>query len=76
MRRIASQVRDRLLPVAAWTRRRRWNASDDTILIVQPDHLGDILLSQPAVRHLREIHPDSRLIAVVGPWSREIATIA
>jgi heptosyltransferase-2/heptosyltransferase-3 len=49
---------------------------DDTILILQPDHLGDILLAQPAVRRLRELHPDSRLVAVVGPWTREIAELA
>ncbi len=43
------------------------------ILILQPDHLGDVLLSQPAVTLLREAHPEYELIGVVGPWSAEIA---
>ena len=46
------------------------------VLLVQPDHLGDILLSEPAVRYLRQRLPDIELIAVVGPWSAEIAGMA
>lgn len=42
------------------------------LLVIQPDHLGDILLSQPAVALLRECLPHHRLIAVVGPWSTAI----
>ncbi|MDQ4045536.1 MAG: glycosyltransferase family 9 protein [Chloroflexota bacterium] len=45
-------------------------------LIMQPDHLGDILLSQPAVTLLRERLPNERLVAVVGPWSSEIVHLA
>lgn len=48
----------------------------ESVLIVQPDHLGDILLSQPAVTMLRRNHPDTRLIGVVGPWSEAITRIA
>lgn len=44
----------------------------DTVLIFQPDHLGDILLAQPAVRMIREQYPNQRLVAVVGPWARSI----
>jgi heptosyltransferase-2/heptosyltransferase-3 len=76
MQRLTSAVRDRLLPAAARLRPRDWDRIDNTVMIFQPDHLGDILLSQPAVRHLRARFPDSRLVAVVGPWSREIATMA
>jgi heptosyltransferase-3 len=45
----------------------------DSILVIQPDHLGDILLSQPAVRLLRSRFPDKRLVAIVGSWSEGIA---
>ncbi|HEX5165116.1 MAG TPA: glycosyltransferase family 9 protein [Thermomicrobiales bacterium] len=76
MQRLTAAVRDRLLPAAAHLRPSRWEPTEDTVLIIQPDHLGDILLSQLAVRHLRLRFPDSRLVAVVGPWSREIAEMS
>lgn len=76
MQRIMTRIRDAMLPAAARMRHRAWQATDDTILVLQPDHLGDIILSQPAVQHLRDTNPDSTLVAVVGPWSREIASTA
>lgn len=51
---------------------RRVPAGKD-ILVVQPDHLGDILLSQPALNLLRSRFPDKRIVAIVGPWSEAIA---
>lgn len=48
----------------------------DDILVVQPDHLGDILLSQPALNLLRTRHSEHRIVAMVGPWSESIARIA
>ena len=71
-----SQVRDTLLPVAGRMIRNRWESVDDTVLVLQPDHLGDILLSQPAVHLLRQAFPSSRLIAIVGPWSRETVSLS
>lgn len=76
MQRVTSSVRDALLPVAGRMRPELRGTVDDTVLILQPDHLGDIVLSQPAVQHLRDTNPDSRLIAVVGPWSSEITSMA
>lgn len=76
MRRVTSIARDMMLPLAARRLHRAFGPVDDTILIVQPDHLGDVILSQPAVHLLRERHPESRLVAVVGPWSREVVDIA
>jgi heptosyltransferase-3 len=68
-------LRDALLPLGArMTRRGRGGA--ETLLVVQPDHLGDMLLAQPAVRRLRAAYPDRRLVAVVGPWSERIAQLA
>ncbi|MEP7288496.1 MAG: glycosyltransferase family 9 protein [Chloroflexota bacterium] len=42
-----------------------------TILLIRPDHLGDILLTTPAVRALKAAEPSSRLIALAGVWSAE-----
>lgn len=73
MRRRASNA---LLLVAARRARRARYWADPVILVIQPDHLGDVLLSQPAVRLVRRAFPGHRLIALVGPWSSAIAKLA
>ncbi|MDP2662191.1 MAG: glycosyltransferase family 9 protein [Dehalococcoidia bacterium] len=40
------------------------------ILVIRPDHLGDMILSFPAFRLLRTAFPEARITALVGPWSR------
>jgi heptosyltransferase-2/heptosyltransferase-3 len=69
-------ARDLMLPLAARIAHSAEKDAEDTILILQPDHLGDILLSQPAVREIRRAFPASRLVAVVGPWSSTITKMA
>lgn len=41
------------------------------ILLIRPDHLGDVLLTTPAILALRAALPDAELHALVGPWSAE-----
>lgn len=43
------------------------------MLLVRPDHVGDVLLTAPAVALLRTSLPDAELTYLVGPWSREVA---
>lgn len=76
MQRLSTRARDAILPVASRLQNRTTSRIDEVVLIFQPDHLGDILLSQPAVRLLRRRYPESHLVAVVGPWSQTIASIA
>lgn len=52
------------LPVPA-TRLKRKNR----ILLIRPDHLGDVLLATPAVHALRTAHPKAELHLLAGPWS-------
>lgn len=75
MTRLPHAIRDAGLTIAARVSPRVDDAGT-TILVLQPDHLGDILLSQPAVRLLRRELPDTRLVGVVGPWSAEVARMA
>lgn len=42
------------------------------ILLIRPDHLGDVLLTTPAIRALRQALPDAELHALVGPWSAHV----
>jgi heptosyltransferase-2/heptosyltransferase-3 len=39
------------------------------VLLIRPDHLGDVLLTIPAIRALKHARPDLELHALVGPWS-------
>ncbi|MBC8075657.1 MAG: glycosyltransferase family 9 protein [Chloroflexales bacterium] len=40
------------------------------VLVIKPDHLGDVLLATPALSALRQVLPDSHITALVGPWAR------
>ena len=42
------------------------------ILLVRPDHLGDLILMTPILRAIRERAPGAQITMMVGPWSREI----
>jgi len=43
------------------------------VLMVRPDHLGDLLFTTPALREFREQHPDAHVTLLVGPWSLPVA---
>ena len=43
------------------------------ILLIRPDHIGDVLFTGPAVRRAREAWPDAVLTLLVGPWAKPIA---
>jgi len=38
------------------------------LLLIRPDHLGDILLTTPALSLLRAALPNTEITALVGPW--------
>jgi lipopolysaccharide heptosyltransferase II len=42
------------------------------LLVVRPDHLGDLLFTTPALRALRQRHPDAHITALVGPWGAAV----
>ncbi|NJM06470.1 glycosyltransferase family 9 protein, partial [Candidatus Gracilibacteria bacterium] len=39
------------------------------ILVIKPDHLGDLLLATPALRQLRAFQPEAHIVGLVGPWA-------
>ncbi len=43
------------------------------VLLIRPDHLGDVLLTSAAVEWLRRGLPDAELTELVGPWSLDVA---
>ncbi|MBC8264111.1 MAG: glycosyltransferase family 9 protein [Anaerolineales bacterium] len=46
--------------------------SVDRILLIRPDHLGDLLFTTPAIRLLRDAFPQARITYLVGPWSKAV----
>ncbi|HVC82059.1 MAG TPA: glycosyltransferase family 9 protein [Chloroflexota bacterium] len=40
------------------------------ILVIRPDHLGDVLLTRPAIERLARAVPDADLTVAIGPWGR------
>ena len=42
------------------------------ILLIRPDHIGDVLFATPALRVLRQACPDAHLVAMVGPWGKAV----
>jgi heptosyltransferase-2/heptosyltransferase-3 len=71
-----ARLRERLLSRAERLLRGRVRARPEQIrrvLLIRPDHLGDVLLTSAAVDWLRRGLPDAELTELVGPWSLDVA---
>jgi len=42
------------------------------IIIVKLDHIGDVVLSIPALRKIRQLLPDAQIDILCGPWAKEL----
>lgn len=42
------------------------------LLLIRPDHLGDVLWLTPALHSLRQGYPDAEITVAIGPWSKPI----
>jgi len=70
----------RLLLLRAWAPRGRQAAPSaanisqppDRVLVIRPDHLGDLLFTTPTLHHLRQAWPAARITALVGPWGQAV----
>jgi heptosyltransferase-2/heptosyltransferase-3 len=58
--------------VASLLRARPRSTALRRVLVIKPDHLGDLLLATPALAALRRALPDARIVGLVGPWARLI----
>ena len=45
------------------------------ILLIRPDHLGDVLFLTPALRALRVAQPEAKITVLVGGWARDLLTL-
>jgi ADP-heptose:LPS heptosyltransferase len=53
-------------------RAQRGTISAPRILLLRPDHLGDLVLTTPVLQALREQIPNAQITLMVGPWSRDV----
>ncbi len=72
--RFSHRLRDRGLRLAgAWLSRRAPAPSEaKKILLIRPDHLGDLLFLTPTLRHLRQSLPHTHISLLVGKWGLPI----
>jgi ADP-heptose:LPS heptosyltransferase len=42
------------------------------VLVIRPDHLGDLLFTTPALHLLRASLPDAHIAGLVGPWGEAV----
>ncbi len=42
------------------------------ILVIRPDHLGDLLFTTPALHYLRSQYPQAHIAALIGPWGEAV----
>ncbi|MFQ5344004.1 MAG: glycosyltransferase family 9 protein, partial [Anaerolineae bacterium] len=42
------------------------------LLLIRPDHIGDLLFTTPALQLLRETFPTAETTALVGPWAATV----
>lgn len=67
------QIRRQILRGGGMLLRRRAPATPPRkILLIRPDHLGDVLWLTPALRALRQGLPEARITVAIGSWSRPI----
>ena len=43
------------------------------VLVIRPDHLGDLVFTGPAIARLRQAWPSAELTMLVGPWGSPVA---
>ena len=55
-----------------YARSRSAAAEPRSVLLIRPDHLGDMLFATPSFRLLREALPHARITLLAGPWSQAV----
>jgi lipopolysaccharide heptosyltransferase II len=60
------------LPLSSRPSARGTEGQPRRILLIRPDHIGDLLFATPALRMLRRACPDAHLTAMVGPWGKPV----
>jgi len=60
------------LGAALFTRNRDRPKVFKRVIVLRPDHIGDVLFSLPALRALRKELPNARIDFLIGSWARSL----
>lgn len=66
------RLRDQVLAVSARIPVKPTRSGGEGLLIVRPDHLGDALLSTPAIQALKRSHPALSIHVLCGEWAAAV----
>jgi len=69
---IKQRLRDRALAGMARIPFAEACCDSERLLIVRPDHLGDVLLSTPAIQALKRSRPELSIHALCGGWAADV----
>jgi heptosyltransferase III len=73
IRSLLHPLRDSVLRVAAQRPFHPVGSPENVIVLVRPDHFGDLLLLSPAVHYLQQAIKDHEIILMTGPWNQSVA---
>ncbi len=71
---IAHRVRNLGLAVAARIPAPSTMSTGSEILLIRPDHIGDLLFLTPALHRLRLAMPQAKITLATGPWGTEVVS--
>jgi heptosyltransferase-2/heptosyltransferase-3 len=66
------KLRSRILRLAAMFPFAPVAPSSQRILIIRPDHIGDLLLTTPAIHALKQALPHAEVHVLAGPWAANL----
>ena len=66
------RLRDRMLALSARVPVAAARSDAERVLIIRPDHLGDVLLSTPAIQALKRSRPELGIDALCGEWAADV----
>ena len=65
-------ARSALRSVLLQSQQSPYEVNERHVLLIRPDHLGDLLFARPAISRFRAALPDWHITLAVGPWSRAV----
>lgn len=69
---VRHKLRSRLLNWAAAFPFAAVSSPSQRILLIRPDHIGDLLLTTPAIHALRRALPNAEIHMLAGPWAASV----
>ena len=73
IRTVLHTLRNQLLRGAIARPFRPIESPGNRIVLVRPDHFGDLLLLTPAIEYLQQHLPDHEITLMTGPWNEAVA---